>query len=138
MVEVAGSASVTDVTGALVVAGAVLAGVAMLVCGTVDTVDVDGTGSTSIVSGGTVIDEHAASNINAANHVVQLRARRVVPVKTRVLRPVPTANGQHSAHGSRTRSKGLLLDMCSRATAAIRPNIHHTGRLSRQGGTLPP
>ncbi len=138
MVEVAGSALVTDVTGALVVAGAVLVGDAMLVGGTVDTVDVDGTGSTSIVSGGTVIDEHAASNISAASHVVQLRARRVVPMETRVLRPVPTASGQHSAHGSRTRSKGLLLGMCSRATAAIRPSIHHTGRLSREGGTLPP
>ena len=45
---------------------------------------------------------------------------------------------QALANGSRTRSKGLLLDMCSRATAAIRPNIHHTGRLSREGGTLPP
>ncbi|WP_420435671.1 hypothetical protein [Candidatus Poriferisodalis sp.] len=121
MVEVAGSALVTDVTGALVVAGAVLAGVAMLVCGTVDTVDVDGTGSTSIVSGGTVIDEHAASNISAASHVVQLRARRVAPVETRVLRPVPTVGGQHSAHGSRTRSKGLLLDMGSRAIAITPP-----------------
>lgn len=135
VVGAADSVTAAGVTGALVVAGAALADGATVACVTVGAVDVVGTVSATVVDG-TVIDEHAASNIRTASHIAQQRRRRLMTAEMGALRHVPTAPKLHSASGSRTCSKGLLLDICSRATGAIRPNIHHTGRLSREGGTL--
>ncbi|WP_419916028.1 hypothetical protein [Candidatus Poriferisodalis sp.] len=138
VVAVAGSVTATDVTGAAVVGGAVPTGGAAVVGGVTFGADVAvGAGSTSVVSGGTVMDEQADSNISTASHVAQISGRRVLLAAILVRRHLLTAPWRPSANGSRTCSKGLLLDIRSRATAAIRPNIHHTGRLSREGGTLP-
>ena len=136
VVDVAGSATAADVTGVAVVGGAVPLGGAAVVGGVTFGADVAvGTGATSVVSG-TLMGEHAASS-SAVSHVAQISGRRVLLAAIQVRRRLLTAPWRPSANGSRTCSKGLLLDMRSRATAAIRPNVHHTGRLSREGGTLP-
>ena len=108
---------------------------------------VAGVGSGSAVSS-TLTCEHAASITKAPSPGAHLRrqflllsgAQRLSLIGTALvaLPCAPTASRRSVANGSRTCSKDLLLDICSRATAAIRPNIHHTGRLSREGGTLPP
>ena len=138
VVAVAGSLTATEVTGVAVVGGVVPTVGAAVVGGVTVVAGVAaGAGSTSVVSGGTVMDEHAASSISATSRVAQLSSRRVLPAEAPVRRHAPIAPWRPSSNGSRMCSKGLLLDMCSRATTAIRPNIHHTGRLSREGGTLP-
>ncbi|WP_420609778.1 hypothetical protein [Candidatus Poriferisodalis sp.] len=73
VVDVAGSVTGTEVTGAAVVEGAVPTGGAAVVGGVTAVVGVAvGADSTSVVSGGTVMDEHAASSISAASQVAQL------------------------------------------------------------------
>ena len=150
MVVAAGSVVTAVVAGAWVVTAAASGGAATVLVGATSTSVVDaavGAGSGSIVSG-TLICEHAASISMAPSQGAHVGSRLLLPraaprvslisAALAVLPCAPTAPWRSAANGSRTCSKDLLLNICSRATAAIRPNIHHTGRLSREGGTLPP
>ena len=110
VVVVVGSVAAADVVGVLLVAGAVLAGTVTVVCGAACAVDVVATVSPTVVSGTWMDEQAAAINSGKSQKGRTPRMWRVVAA----LLQRPTSE-------SRTRSKDLLLELCSYLTAADRP-----------------